>query len=47
MNHDRLMELGLHPDLAVTDPALIYNSDDEDIVIDLHALAVEEGLLDE
>ena len=34
MNHDRLMELGLHPDLAVTDPALIYNSDDVDIVIE-------------
>ncbi len=34
MNHDRLRQLGLDPEIAVTDPSLIYNADDVDIVIE-------------
>ena len=33
-NLERVKELGLNPDLAVTDPSLIYNADDVDIVIE-------------
>ena len=34
MNHERLIELGLDPAIAVTDPALIYEADDVDIVVE-------------
>ena len=34
MNHDRLVSLGIDPGLAVTDPALIYNDKEIDIVIE-------------
>ena len=34
MNKDRLIDLGLDPSIAVTDPALIYDADDVDIVVE-------------
>ncbi len=34
MNTERVKSLGLDPELAVTDPALIYDADDVDIVIE-------------
>lgn len=51
MNTERVKSLGLDPDLAVTDPALIYNADDVDIVIealggiDFPAEIMEKSLL--
>lgn len=51
MNQDRIKSLGLDPALQVTDPALIYESDDVDIVIealggiDFPAEIMEKSLL--